>query len=158
MDRVQPESFRARELTASLTVKDLEKSVAWYRDAVGFIVDREYERGGKVRSVALKAGAVRILLNQDDGAKGMDRPKGEGFSLQFITAQSVDEIAKRIKDLGGTLDSEPTDMPKWSRRGHVIGGSSAMRNTNCSTVYTWNTSRLRSSVSIGSSCQPKTVP
>ena len=115
MDRVQPESFRARELTASLTVKDLEKSVAWYRGLVGFIVDREYERGGKVRSVALKAGAVRILLNQDDGAKGLDRAKGEGFSLQFITAQSVDEIAKRIKDLGGTLDSEPTDMP-WGAR------------------------------------------
>ena len=28
----------------------------------------------------------------------------------------------------------PTERPKWSRRGHVIGGSSAMRNTNCSIV------------------------
>jgi hypothetical protein len=30
---------------------------------------------------------VRILLNQDDGAKGFDRVKGEGFSLMFTTAQ-----------------------------------------------------------------------
>ena len=107
--------FDAREMTASLTVGDLHKSVAWYRDLIGFTVDRQYERDGKVRSVALKAGSVRILLNQDDGAKGTDRKKGEGFSLQFITAQSVDDIANRINDLGGMLDSPPTDMP-WGAR------------------------------------------
>jgi uncharacterized glyoxalase superfamily protein PhnB len=113
--RVQPEAFRARELTASLTVNDLQKSVAWYRDAMGFIVDREIERGGKVTGVAVKAGAVRILLNQDDGKKGANRTKGEGFSLQLITAQSVDDIAMRIKDRGGVLDTEPADMP-WGVR------------------------------------------
>ena len=113
--RVQPESFRARELTASLTVSDIQKSLTWYRDVVGFHVDREIEREGKLRAVAVKAGSVRILLNQDDGAKGFNRVKGEGFSLQFITTQSVDEIAQRIKSLGGTLDSEPADMP-WGAR------------------------------------------
>ena len=113
--RVQPESFRASEMTASLTVKDLQKSLAWYRDVFGFTVDREMERDGKVRAVALKAGAIRILLNQDDGAKGFDRVKGEGFSLQFITGQSVDDIANRIKTPGGSLDTEPADMP-WGVR------------------------------------------
>ena len=113
--RVQPESFRANEMTASLTVKDLQKSLAWYRDLLGFTVDREIERDGKLRSVALKAGSIRILLNQDDGAKGFDRVKGEGFSLQFITPQSVDDIADRIKSHGGSLDTEPADMP-WGPR------------------------------------------
>lgn len=113
--RAEPESFRARALGASLTVKDLRTSLAWYRDAMGFTVDREYERNGTVHAVALKAGAVRILLNQDDGAKGLGRAKGEGFSLMFTTAQSVDEIANRIKAHGGTLLSEPTDMP-WGAR------------------------------------------
>lgn len=64
--------------------------------------------------MALKAGTVRILIGQDDGAKGLDRVKGEGFSLQITTAQNVDEIAKRIKELGGTLESEPTDV--WGAR------------------------------------------
>jgi uncharacterized glyoxalase superfamily protein PhnB len=114
-DRAQPESFRARTMTSSLTVKDLPKSVAWYRDVVGFTVDREVERDGKLRSVAVVAGNVRLLLNQDDGAKGWDRTKAEGFSLQFITSQSVDELASRIKSAGGTLDSEPADMP-WGVR------------------------------------------
>ncbi|MDQ6635050.1 MAG: VOC family protein [Gemmatimonadota bacterium] len=114
-ERAQPESFRAVSLSASLTVKDVKRSVAWYRDAIGFTVDREYERDGRVLSVALKAGAVRILLNHDDGAKGLDRAKGEGFSLMLTTTQSVDEVAKRIKASGTTLITEPTDMP-WGAR------------------------------------------
>jgi uncharacterized glyoxalase superfamily protein PhnB len=113
--RAQPESFRARSLGASMTVKDLQTSLAWYRDVVGFTVDQQYEHAGVLRGVALKAGDVRILLNQDDGAKGVDRVKGEGFSLLFTTAQSVDAIAARIKERGGTLESEPADMP-WGVR------------------------------------------
>jgi len=113
--RAEPESLRARALSASLTVKDLEKSMAWYRDVVGFTVDQKHERDGKLRAVSLKAGAVRILINQDDGAKGRDRVKGEGFSLQITTAQNIDDIANRIKQAGGTLVSEPADMP-WGVR------------------------------------------
>src|SRR5438552_17239438 len=113
--RAEPESLRARALSASLTVKDLEKSLAWYRDVVGFTVDQKHERDGKLRAVSLKAGAVRILINQDDGAKGLDRVKGEGFSLQITTAQNIDQVANRIKQLGGSLVSEPTDMP-WGVR------------------------------------------
>ena len=113
--RAQPETLRGRALSASLTVNDIQKSVAWYRDVVGFTVDQEYKRDGKVTAVTLIAGAVRILLGQDDGAKGKDRVKGVGFSLQITTAQSVDDIAKRIKDSGGTLETEPTDMP-WGAR------------------------------------------
>ena len=108
------EAFKASTLSASLTVGDLQKSLTWYRDVVGFVVDREYEREGKLRAVALQAGAVRILIGQDDGAKGLDRIKGEGFSLQLTTAQNVDELAKRIKELGGTLESEPADA--WGAR------------------------------------------
>jgi uncharacterized glyoxalase superfamily protein PhnB len=113
--RAHPESFRARALSASLTATDLQKSLAWYRDVMGFTVDQQYEREGTLRAVALKAGSVRILLGQDDGAKGWDRAKGEGLSLMFTTAQNVDEVAERIRQRGGTLDSEPMDMP-WGAR------------------------------------------
>lgn len=91
------------------------KSLAWYNGVVGFAVDQRHEREGTLKAVSLIAGDIRILISQDDGAKGWDRVKGEGFSLQFTTAQSVDEIAERIKKLGGTLDSEPADMP-WGVR------------------------------------------
>ena len=107
-------AFHAISLSTSLTVKDLPKSVTWYRDVVGFTVEQEMQRDGKLRSVRLRAGDVNILLNQDDGAKGWDRTKGEGFSLQFTT-DHVDEVAKHIRENGGTLDSEPADMP-WGAR------------------------------------------
>jgi uncharacterized glyoxalase superfamily protein PhnB len=101
--------------SASLTVKDLQQSLAWYRDVVGFAVDREHERGGKVFGVSLRAGDIRVLITQDDGSKGLDRAKGEGFSLMITTDQNIDEIAERIKQAGGTLDSEPVDTP-WGMR------------------------------------------
>lgn len=113
--RKQPESFRARALQVSLTVKDLEKSVDWYERVVGFTVQRRIEYEGEVRAVALVAGDVRVLLNRDNGARGWDRTKGEGFSLMFVTAQDVDEVANRIKSEGGTLETEPEDMP-WGMR------------------------------------------
>lgn len=102
-------------LSASLTVKDLERSLAWYHHVVGFAIDRKHEREGRLLAVSLRAGEVRLLITQDDGAKGFDRAKGEGFSLQITTGQGIDEIAKRIKEQGGTLDSEPADMP-WGVR------------------------------------------
>ena len=112
--RVQSDSFQASTLSVALTVKDLQQSLAWYRDIVGFTVDQQHEREGTVRAVSLKAGVVRILIGQDDGAKGWDRRKGEGISLHVTTAQNIDELANRIKALGGTLETEPADM--WGMR------------------------------------------
>src|SRR6185369_3387662 len=107
--------FRGIALSASLTVKDLEKSLAWYRDVLDFTVDQKYEREGKLRAVSLRAGAVRVLVGQDDGAKGWDRVKGAGFSMMITTDQNIDELAEQIKKRGGVLDSEPADMP-WGAR------------------------------------------
>ena len=113
--REEPVTFRARTVTASLTVKDLAKSIKWYRDIAAFLVDEEWERDGKVVGVSLKAGDIELWLAQDDGAKGWDRAKGEGISLNFNTVQDVDMLAKGMKERGGVLDSEPTDMP-WGAR------------------------------------------
>jgi uncharacterized glyoxalase superfamily protein PhnB len=112
---IQPEPFQALSLAASLTVKDLERSLAWYHDVVGFAIDQRMERDGQLRAVAVRAGDVRLLLNKDDGAKGWERAKGEGISLMITTAQDIDGIAARIRAGGGTLDSEPADMP-WGVR------------------------------------------
>ena len=109
------EPLRAQPLSISLTVKDLAKSVAWYTDTLGFTIEMKYERDGKVRGYALKAGDARIGIGQDDGAKGWERIKGQGCSLQITTDQRVDDLANRIKAKGGALLSEPADMP-WGVR------------------------------------------
>ena len=113
--RTESDSFIASAFSISLTVKDLGTSLAWYHDVMGFTIDRKIEREGKLRSVALSAGTARISINQDDGAKGWDRIKGLGFSLNIITERDIDKTANRIKELGGVLDAEPADMP-WGVR------------------------------------------
>jgi uncharacterized glyoxalase superfamily protein PhnB len=104
------EPLVAQSLDVSLTVRDLPASIAWYRDALGFAVDREHRREERLIAASLHAGAVRILLGQDDGKKGLDRVKGEGFSFQLTTIQNIDAIAARVRAHGGTIDTEPADM------------------------------------------------
>ena len=121
-------SLQGRTLSASLTAKDIQASLAWYRDIVGFTVDRNFEREGKLMAVSLKAGDVRILLTLDDGSRGWDRVKGEGFSFMITTDQNVDELANRIKSLGGKLESEP-ETNRWGVRGFRLRDPDGFRLT-----------------------------
>ena len=107
-------AFDAQAMMVSLTVKDLKESKRWYHEVLGFAVDQEYDRDGVVTTIALSAGKVLLLLNQDDGAKGWERVKGEGFSMTIMTTD-VDAVAARIKAAGGTLGAEPEDKP-WGAR------------------------------------------
>jgi uncharacterized glyoxalase superfamily protein PhnB len=110
-----PERLHGESLEASLTVKSLDRSTTWYANVLGFVVDQKHERGGRLIAVSLRAGAVRILLTQDDGAKGFDRVKGEGLSFQITIRQSVDAVAAELKRHGAVLDTEPTTVP-WGAR------------------------------------------
>jgi len=102
-------SLDAQARAASLTVSDLARSRAWYVNALGFSVVREHQREGRLFAVSLAAGAVQVLLTQDDGAKGGDRVRGEGFSLQLTTSQDIDGIAARATRAGAALDTPPSD-------------------------------------------------
>jgi uncharacterized glyoxalase superfamily protein PhnB len=107
-------ALAAKSLEASLTVASVGRSRDWYRDVLGFTVDREFERDGSLFAASMRSGATRILLSQDNGAQGEDRAKGAGFSLQFTTTQDVDAVANRAKNAGAILDTEPTDA--WGAR------------------------------------------
>jgi uncharacterized glyoxalase superfamily protein PhnB len=98
-----------------ITANDLEKSLAWYRDVVGFAVEERWEQEGKLTGVSLRAGNVVFMIGQDDWKKGRDRKKGEGFRLYCTTKQDVDALAKGIVARGGVLDQEPKDQP-WGTR------------------------------------------
>ena len=98
-----------------MTVNDLAASADWYSNVLGFKVEQRHERDGKLRAVHLSAGQIRVLLNQEDGAKGWDRVKGQGLSIYITTQQSIDDIAARAKSNGAKLDVEPQDMP-WGVR------------------------------------------
>lgn len=109
--RQNPESLRLRSLAASLTVNDVTKSIAWYRDVLRFTPGERWEDGGKLLGIQLKAGVCDLMVSQDDFAKGRDRTKGDGVRLWFSTSQDIAAIAARIKASGITLDHEPREMP-----------------------------------------------
>lgn len=110
-------AIRATTLGCSLTCKDLDTSIQFYRDGIGFAVAQTFESDGKVVAAVVTAGDCRIVLNQDNGKLGWDRIKGQGFYLQLnvVDAAEVDAAAARIKAAGGTLLDEPADRP-WGVR------------------------------------------
>ena len=114
-DRAHPETLRLKSIAPGITVNDLDTSLKWYRDVVGFHVGEKFEREGEVRGVALIAGEQTLMLTQDDWAKGRDRAKGQAIRLYLQATQDVDEVAAAIKARGGTLAAEPADQP-WGAR------------------------------------------
>src|SRR6266581_4866732 len=102
--RRQPETLRLRQLTPSFTATDLQRSMAFYRDVLGF------------------------MLGQDDFKKGRDRQKGLGTRVWCHTAQDLDRLAAEIKARGGVLDQEPQDMP-WGDRVFMISDPDGFKLT-----------------------------
>jgi lactoylglutathione lyase len=114
-DRQQPESLRLRSAGPSFTVNDLEKSLSFYRDVLGFTLKERWEQDGVLHGVELVAGKISFWLGQDDWKKGRDRVKGQGFRIYCGTTQDVDAIAARVRAAGWPLLEEPKDQP-WGGR------------------------------------------
>ena len=49
--RRQPESLRLRQISPSISCNDMEKSIAWYRDVLGFTVGERWEENGRLLSL-----------------------------------------------------------------------------------------------------------
>jgi uncharacterized glyoxalase superfamily protein PhnB len=113
--RKVPESLRLRRLSVGLTVSDIQRSMRWYRDVIGFVVTDEWRVEGALRGAEMRAGAVEIFLDQDDWKKGRDRIKGEGLRIYGRTVQDIDRLAALIKSKGGVLSHEPQTQP-WGER------------------------------------------
>jgi catechol 2,3-dioxygenase-like lactoylglutathione lyase family enzyme len=118
-DRKQPESLRLHSAGPSFTVDDLGKSVAFYRDVLGFTQKDQWMQDGVVTGVELVAGSVTFWLGQDDWKKGRGRVKGEGFRIYCGTTQDVDALAARVRATGTSLADEPRDM-EWGGRAFAV--------------------------------------
>jgi catechol 2,3-dioxygenase-like lactoylglutathione lyase family enzyme len=110
-----PETLRLRTFEPSFTVDDLDRSMRFYTDVLGFIVVERWTDGDVLRGVMLKAGSCQLALTQDNWAKGRDRKKGQGMSIWCTTAQDIDGLAERILTAGGRLTDGPKDQP-WGAR------------------------------------------
>ena len=113
------DSVQISAILPTLTVDDLQKSIAFY-EAFGFTIGERWEDQGTLQGVMMRAGKTEIGLNQDDWKKGRDRQKGIGVRLAIqAVSGSVDDIAKRAKEAGITLKSEPRDT-EWNSRAFEV--------------------------------------
>ncbi len=125
-------TLRLTSLNPSMTVNDLGKSLAWYRDVLGCQIGELWQHDGVVMGAELKAGDVALMISQDDWKMGRDRVKGAGIRLYCSTTQDVDKMAAGIKARGGTLASEPKD--EWGMRAFAIADPDGFKITIAKTL------------------------
>ena len=112
------QGLRLTGVAPSFTVDDVEASLEFYRDVLGFSVGERWEDNGKLLGVELSAGKSVFMIGQDDWKKGRDRQKGVGFRLYCETDQDPDQLAAGIRARGGTVDG-PHDE-EWGGRAFTI--------------------------------------
>ena len=110
----KPATSGHASIAVGLTVNDVQKSIAWYRDVLGFTVGDLWKNGDVVFGAELKSGAININVTQDDWKLGRDRVKGQGVRMYIMTDSKIDQYAAAIKKRGGTLEQDPTDG--WGMR------------------------------------------
>ena len=117
------EAVQISAIVPTLTVDDLQKSITFY-EALGFAIEERWEDKGTLLGVMMRAGETRIGLNQDDWKRGRDRTKGIGVRLSISTTrENVDEIARRARNAGIMLTSDPHDT-EWKSRAFEVSDPS----------------------------------
>ncbi len=122
------ERLTADSMFPAFTANDLEKSIKFYTEGLGFEVADETEMEGQLVFVMLKGGNVSLGLGRDDFKKGRDRVKGDGMRVWINTTQDINALAERAKSAGLTLDSEPEPLP-WGPLAFAVTDPDGFRLT-----------------------------
>lgn len=101
----------AVSLAPGITATDLQRSLRFYTEGLGFEVANKHEVDGVLRFATLKAGNANLGIGQDDFAKGRDRTKGVGLRMWVTTEQDIAALAARVTAAGIALDDGPAALP-----------------------------------------------
>jgi catechol 2,3-dioxygenase-like lactoylglutathione lyase family enzyme len=112
-------ALATQDFNVSLTCGDIQKSIRFYTEGLGFEIVHKMEDGGKIQFVQLKAGTAMIGLGQDDFAKGKDRSKGIGLRVWLNTPQDITALAARAAAAGLKIDEGPKALP-WGPMAFAI--------------------------------------
>jgi catechol 2,3-dioxygenase-like lactoylglutathione lyase family enzyme len=109
-------ALNAEGSNAALTVNDLQRSIKFYTDGLGFEIVYRYDYEGTLRYVWMRGGQVTLGIGQDDLAKGRDRKKGVGMRFWFTTRQDLNALASQITAAGFAIAHGPAPT-QWGRSG-----------------------------------------
>lgn len=121
-------TLQALDLSVTLTANDLERSIRFYTEGLGFTIKDRYEDDGKLVGVMLEAGRVSLGLSQDDFAKGRDRVKGVGMGFHLVTDQDLEPVAEHVRAAGITFEQELGPLP-WGPPGFTLRDPDGFRIT-----------------------------
>jgi catechol 2,3-dioxygenase-like lactoylglutathione lyase family enzyme len=115
-----------------VTVADLDRSIAFYRDVLAFKVTRREELAGagverlegvfgaRVRSARLELGAEAVVLTQYVAPRGRPIPpdgrsNDRSFQHVAIVVADMDRAYERLRARGvGYVSTEPQMLPAWN--------------------------------------------
>jgi uncharacterized protein len=113
--------MKARITMLTIGVDDLERSLVFYRDGLGFptkgIIGREFEHGA-VAFFDLESGLKLALWSRDDLAHDTGLPRMPGSSTELSighnvrSEQEVDAVMKQAQDAGAAI-VKPAGKTFW---------------------------------------------
>jgi catechol 2,3-dioxygenase-like lactoylglutathione lyase family enzyme len=118
--------MKARISVITLAVSDLEESLAFYRDGLGFptdgIIGREFKgddthAGGEAVMFELEGGLILALYRRRDLALDSNEPGGPSSATEFSighlvqSREEVDSLLNRARAAGATVTEEPYERP-----------------------------------------------
>jgi uncharacterized glyoxalase superfamily protein PhnB len=92
-----------RELWPLLLAADLERSLAFYRDQLGFSVVDEAQAAGRTFWCRLQRGGAALMLQQAEAEDGPAEGRGRGVSLYFV-CDDVEAVYAEFVARGLKLD------------------------------------------------------
>ena len=92
-----------RQIWPLLFVHDIERSVAFYRDGLGFTLARRADAHGKMFWCRLERGVVSIMLQQGTAEDGAAEGRGRGVVF-YLICDDADAIYAEFSSRGLRLD------------------------------------------------------
>jgi uncharacterized glyoxalase superfamily protein PhnB len=110
--------IRATAVSTLLQVYDMQKSVAWYRDVLGFKVLQAYEPHGHLYWALLKLGGAQLMLNakyEDEERPAQPPPTvGHDDVTLYVDCTDVDEAYAVLRT--SDLQLEPPQMTHYGMK------------------------------------------
>jgi uncharacterized glyoxalase superfamily protein PhnB len=110
-------SLTVRQLKPLLAVADIQRSVEFYRDRLGFSLTGEAENEGKMFWCSMERGGSAIMLQQAEDEDGPAEGRGRGISFYFI-CDDADAIYAELTSRG--LHLSPPSIAYYGMKQVVV--------------------------------------
>ncbi len=103
----------------TLIVNDQDRAIAFYAQAFGTEIrgDKEFEMAGQAMrfvTIGIPGDDLEIALQLPMAMPGREPPKAGDNNMTVVAADDVESACAQVKAAGGTVVSEPEDLP-WGR-------------------------------------------